>query len=365
MTGVVVAVLVFLGIVFAGYGYFLLLLLKYPEPVFAHEVFTIATDDRWQIKLYRRRPKQGLGEPVLLCHSLSSNHLNFEIPAGESMVDALCEAGYECWTIDTRACRSAVPPPGIRQLSATLDDVLLKDLPAALAFIRSKTGFSKVHWIGHSMGGMLLYAYALKFGPDQIASGVTLAAPPGFKNSKLLNRAVLSAVAPFVHGPLSFFLRGLVPVFTLVHPKSKFVPINWDNVHPKLNNGELFHALEMPFPRIGRTMNYWAANRIWRMCGDTLDVQDRLPELQVPLLAVFGAADTLVPREQAKAFFQSLAISDKKMLMLSKHNGCSENYNHIELVFSVKGKEEVFEPAVEWLKAHPAGPRKVKHHGQS
>jgi polyhydroxyalkanoate synthase len=358
MSPILIGALAALGLFILFYGYFLLLLLRYPDPVHADEVHTIPTEDVWQIRLYRRRPRGGKGEPILFCHSLSSNHLNFEIPRGESIVDVLSEAGYDCWTFDTRACRSAIPPRGTRKLSATLDDVLLKDLPAAVAFIKEKSGFDRVHWVGHSLGGMLLYAYVLKFGPDDIASAVTFGAPPGFKHTRLPSRTLLTTVAPFTYGLMSFFFRGLIPVATVIHPKSDLIPINWDNAHPKLTNAELFYAVEMPMPRIGGELSGWASKGVWRMCADSLDVQERLPELDVPLFAVFGGADPLIPQEAAESFFTSLRTKDKKLAVLSKHNGYSANYSHIELVFALNGREEVFDPVLAWIQAHPIKARR-------
>ncbi len=359
MSPILIAALVALGLVFAFYGYFLLLLLRYRDPVRADEVHTIATEDGWQISLFRRRPRGGKGEPILFCHSMSSNHLNFEIPGGHSIVDVMSEAGYDCWTIDTRACRSAISPRGTRKLSASLDDVLLKDLPAAIAFIKEKSGHGRVHGVGHSLGGMLLYAYALKFGSGDIASGITFGAPPGFKNTNLPSRKFLTTVAPFTYSLMSFFFRGLIPFATVIHPKSNLLPINWDNVHPKLTNAELFYAVEMPVPRIAKELSGWSSKGIWRMCADTLDVQERLPELDVPLFAIFGGTDPLIPEEAAEAFFASLQTKDKKMVVLSKHNGYSANYSHMELVFAINGREEVFGPALEWVKSHPVKGRRA------
>ena len=353
MIGIAVAVAVVLGLFLLGHGYFMLLLMHYPEPARADEVHTVHTEDGWQIMLHRRRPRHGHGEPVLLCHSLSSNHLNFEIPAGESVTDVLVEAGYDCWGIDTRACRSAVPPRGVRKGSATIDGALLKDLPAAIAFIMEKTGYPKVHWIGHSLGGMLLYAYALRFGADHIASGVTWGSPPGFKGMRYRKRAALNVVALFAHGIMEYFMRVLIPLATRLHPKTHLLPINWDNVHPNLSNAELFYSVELPAPRFAIQMDAWTSSGTWIMCDGTLDVQERLPELTIPLLAVFGAKDPLVPLHKAKAFFDSLAHEDKKMLVLSQQNGCEMDYNHMELAFARNGRHDLYEPIAAWLAAHP------------
>ena len=353
MTGLVIAAAALCGLVLLAKGYFAFLSMRYPEPVQANEMHTIATKDGWQILLYRRLPREGRGEPVLLCHSLSSNHLNFEIPAGESLVDVLSEAGYDCWGIDTRACRSAVPPRGARKGSATLDGVLLHDLPAAVAFILERTGYSQVHWVGHSLGGMLLYAYALRFGPAQLAGGVTLGSPPGFKGSRLAVRPWISAIAPLFHGVMEYFMRALVPFATRRHPRTELLPINWKNVHPKLSDAELFHAVEMPAPRIAAQMELWASRGIWTMCDGTLDVQARLPELTVPLLAVFGGVDPLVPLREARDFVESIAAASKQMLVLSRANGQEMDYSHIELVFARNGRLDLYEPIVAWLRAHP------------
>lgn len=356
MTGIVIAAATLTGLFLLGKGYFILLRIHYPKPPRADEVHSIRTEDGWQITLHRRCPRQGRGEPVLLCHSLSSNHLNFEIPAGESLVDVLIEAGYDCWGIDTRACRSAVPPRGVRKGSATLDGALLMDLPAAIAFIRETTGYPKVHWIGHSLGGMLLYAYALRFGADHIASGVTWGSPPGFKGMRFRKRTLLNAVAPFAHGIMEFFMRALIPVATRLHPKTHLLPIEWDNVHPRLSNAEVFHSVELPAPKFAIQMDAWTSSASWIMCDGALDVQERLHELTVPLLAVFGAKDPLVPLHKAKSFFDSLAHEDKKMLVLSRQNGCEMDYNHMELAFARNGRRDLYEPIAAWLAAHPMHP---------
>lgn len=352
MTGFVIAITVVLGLYLLGKGCFMLLQIRYGEPAQADEVHTVRTEDGWQIALHRRRPRRGRGEPVLLCHSLSSNHLNFEIPAGESVVDVLVEAGYDCWGIDTRACRSAAPPRGVRKGSATLDGALLMDLPAAIAFIGETTGYTKVHWIGHSLGGMLLYAYALRFGAARIASGVTWGSPPGFKGMRFRKHVLLNAVAPLAHSMMEFFMRTLIPLATRLHPKTQLLPINWKNVHPKLTNAELFHSVEMPAPKFAIQMDAWTTSGTWIMCGGALDVQDRLHELTIPLLTVFGAADPLVPLHKAKAFYDSLAHEDKKMLVLSKANGCAMDYSHMELAFARDGRRDLYGPIVAWLSAH-------------
>src|SRR5262249_28294059 len=154
-----------------------------------------------------------VGDPVFFMHSLSSNHLNFEIPHGHSLVDYLVKHGYDCWTFDSRACRDARPPQGISRNSANLDDLLTKDIPAALRRIRELTGCPGIHWVGHSMGGMLFYAYDLKFHGDGVASATTLGSPPGFKAYRTHPREGLVWFNRRAHSMVSHAFRGLAPYF--------------------------------------------------------------------------------------------------------------------------------------------------------
>ena len=103
-----------------------------------------------------------------------------------------------CWVVSRAAVLFAPPPsaptdappptsasaPAENVNDPTVDDYVLLDIPAALDYIRKTTGFSQVHWVGHSMGGMLLYAYDALFDGGAVASGITLGSPIGFQNVK-------------------------------------------------------------------------------------------------------------------------------------------------------------------------------------
>ena len=128
-----VIVMLLIGLfVLAPIAYFLFLQRRYREPAHAHEIHRVTTEDGWKLRLHRRKPEREAGDPIFFMHSLSSNHLNFEIPHGYSLVDYLVKHGYDCWTFDSRACRDAVPPRRGVRMKATVDDLLTKDIPAAL-----------------------------------------------------------------------------------------------------------------------------------------------------------------------------------------------------------------------------------------
>ncbi len=351
---VILAIIVVILIVVLAFNSYLRALQKrYRAPVIASEIHTVVTEDGWTLYLYRRAPANGQGEPVFLCHGLATNHYNFLLPAHASITDALVEAGYDCWLVDLRACSTAVPPPGASNLDATMDDLLLRDIPAVLDRITKATGYDKVHWIGHSMGGMLLYAYELRFGNARLASAVTLGAPIGFGGVRHKSHSFLVAIAQYVHGFMANAFRALTPLISSRKFKVRLLPINWDNTDKSIGAAEVYHAMELPLPHIGGQMNAWASTQSWTMCGGALDIPARLNELQTPLFALFGRSDPFIPQNRARAFFDALPNPDKKFLVLSKENGHSSDYNHIDLAVSTNGPAEVQQPIVEWIKAHP------------
>jgi pimeloyl-ACP methyl ester carboxylesterase len=349
----IVMVLVVLGLVLAALIAWLAVETSYRAPVHADEVHMVTTADLWRIRLCRHKPRGGRGEPVLLCHGFMSNQYNFANPPGESMADALAAAGYDSWLIDLRGARSSVPPFGRSLNDPAIDDYLLRDIPAALEYIRKATGYPKAHWVGHSMGGMLLYAYDAVFGPARLASGTTLGSPIGFAGVIFRRPTELLLIRRVSRTLFRCFQRILVSILETFHPNLTGVPINWNNMNPKMDARALFSMVEAPPIRVAEDLVAAVETRTWRVNGGQVNVFAELRRLRVPLLAIFGAGDPLVPVHTVRAFFDAIRNSDKKLLILAKENDHAADYSHVDLVVGPRCKAEVFDPIVAWFRAHP------------
>ena len=319
----------------------------------ASEIHTVRTADGWHITLFRYRAATGAGEPVFLCHGVMENQFTFSSPPGHSLIDVLTEKGYDCWHIELRGNRSSLPAIRHRRSEGRFDDYLLYDIPAALKFIREATGIQKVHWIGHSMGGMLLYAYELVHGAREIASATTLGTPPGFEGAPALRPKFLLAALAFSPGLFDIVLRCLAPTFPMFKIPISIAPINWNNVHPDIGPATFFNLVETPTYDVADKLTRWGVTKTWRVNNTKVDVISGLKTLRVPLFAIFGEVDAFIPVANGRKFFDALPTDDKKLLVLSKKNGHVEDYNHVDLVMARNGREEVYEPIAEWLAAHP------------
>jgi pimeloyl-ACP methyl ester carboxylesterase len=334
-------------------GYMIVLMLRYPKPQRADEVHTVKTADGWNIQLFRRKGRAATGEPVLFVHGLAANRLNFEVPAGASLVDTLAAEGYDCWSIELRCCESAAPPEGRDIRDISFDDYLYKDLPAAIAHIRETTGHAKVHWVGHSMGAMLLYAYDVVFKNEDLASGVSLGGPVGFKNISFAPPAVLFRLTMVAPKFARTILRAMVPCVWTFKPKLFGFPVNWDNLHPDVDSRTLFNLIEAVPPQVAHEFDGWLNTGSWRVKGGQVNVSAHLKDIRVPLLVICGKEDPFTPEPETQQFFDALPGKDKQLLFLSRQNDASTDYDHVDLVFGSKSKAEVFAPVLEWIEQHP------------
>lgn len=319
----------------------------------ADEIHFVTTGDGWQIRLCRYRSKSNGGEPVLLCHGAFGNQFNVASPDGDALVDVLTERGLDCWAIDFRGTRSSLAPHRMSRVEVKVDDFLLKDIPAAIEYVCDATGHPQVHWAGHSLGGMLMYAYELIHGRDRLASGASMGTPPGFEGVRLSNPAHLVTFVSKFPRFAALWQRAVAPLLPVLRLNLAVSPINWKNMHPKVGPVSFFSMLELLPPRVAEELLLAANANTWLADRGSVEVFEKLPALKVPLMLVYATLDPLAPPASGQTFFDALRTKDKRILVLSKANEHFANYNHIDLLFARFGRREVFEPVAKWFAAHP------------
>ena len=82
--------------------------------------------------------------------------------------------GFDVWIVSLRGDEGTTPPSRRARRSISFDDYARYDMAAAVDAVRERTGSETVSWVGHSLGGMLLYAW-LSQRPETISAGVAAA----------------------------------------------------------------------------------------------------------------------------------------------------------------------------------------------
>lgn len=334
-----------------AYAYFIYTIAN-QEKINTNEVYYVRTKDLWEIRLCRFRNNFEKKPPILFVHGFGSNQNNFLLPFEYSIVNYLKNNNFDCWTIDMRGCKSSKPPFGRTHHDATIDDVLLYDLPSVIDFILKMSGYKKLFWVGHSLGGMLLYAYLIHYGSEKIAGGITLGAPIGFLKTEMVIPLSLVKIQKQFPNAVFLLFRMLIPILKFFKIGNSLFPINPSNMNPNMTAWDLCKMVEPPSTKMVEEMIPWLNEKKWTMLNGQLNILEHLSELNIPLLLFYAPDDPFVNLECAKDFFNSLKFNDKEMLILSTDNGCKHNYNHCDLAFGENGEEEVFKPIKDWLDKH-------------
>ena len=158
------------------------------------EEISVRTDDGWTLVLTRYRPvaqsfaQPLFGVPLLLVHGYTQNRRAWS--SGE-FVKSMLYFGADLFLLELRghgksgidAQRRAARANG-GELPADLDyewdldSYLLFDLPAAVREVKRASGRERIFYCGHSLGGILGYAYATLF--DDLQGLITIGSPSDF-----------------------------------------------------------------------------------------------------------------------------------------------------------------------------------------
>lgn len=340
------------------------------EELATPEELPVETPDGWTLVLTRYRPRpqpfaQPLhGVPLLLVHGYTQNRHAWE--AGE-FVRAMAYFGIDLFLLELRGHgRSGVelqlrrartegrPLPADIEWAWSIDDYLLGDLPAAVAAVKRASGYDRIFYCGHSLGGILGYAYATLY--DDLLGLATIGAPADLARMPLWVRA--AGWAPLVLFPLvdlallgANLVRlgartighasGLLPTGTRFEPwRFRRIPFRalfaWlerrlDGEQPRLGSG----PVRLPDPLIYRSGNV-ALSALrpllregatdeprataeqfgrWLRRGELVcyrlrhDVLAALPRIRIPVAIFFGDEDPFASVATTRVVYRSVSSS--------------------------------------------------------
>jgi len=324
------------------------------------QLFYAETVDGWKIALYRYLPKDGGIEgqaPVLLCHGLGANRYNLDAPGRLSLARWLVGKGFECWVVELRGAGKSTRPTlfNDKKFNWNFDHYVKCDIPAALTLIQQTTGKDQVHWIGHSMGGMVAYAYLMTHDPAPIRSIVAIASPSfAHVAHPLIDRLTpLRRILKYLPRiPYAGASALLVPVMPLFKPTLGRLFANPKNMRTiDLQCLVAMVPQDLPLSLLGQVLD-WYADKGFVDDYKRLEYFRELGRIETPALIMSGACDRLTPPDDLRYVYDQINSSDKKFMLFGKETGCHHNYGHIDLVLGKHVHDEVFPHIHRWLAKH-------------
>jgi pimeloyl-ACP methyl ester carboxylesterase len=315
------------------------------------------TADGWRLALGRYRPRQAVAgrEPVVLCHGLGANAYNVDFDEERSLARWLAARGWDVWVMEVRGVgRSRRPPPGWKRAPWSFDDLVRLDVPAVLDLVRAKTGAARVHWVGHSMGGMLAFAFLQGPAAEQVRSLVAVASPATFEHGSALPLPIglVPRFRRLGHVPQRAPARWLAPFAGWFHVPGSDIALAKGSLEGRIVRRVMANLAEdLPYGVAEQFVDWLHAGDFRNVAG-TRSWRDGMARVRTPTLFVAGTADRLAVPDAVRAGYERLGTADKEYRLLGKAHGQAADYGHGDLLLSRRAPAEVFPLLEDWLLRH-------------
>ncbi len=353
-----------------------------------------STDDGLTLSLRRYKPERLSQDknPVILCHGFSYNLLFWDLDEKVSLPRYLAKRGYDVWSLSLRgSCPSSQPfnssfrrltrfnihPETLKTLKTRLvtdikmkdwsvDDHIQFDVPAAIRFVCEKTNHQKVHWIGHSLGGMIMFAYL-----EQQA-----------QHAETVKSFVAIAAPMTVFHPLNKPFKFLLDIEFAIKAGAKVVgtsaPATWGAIFGNLNTpmDKLFYNNKNMEGGILRSLFYRAEEEMgtkqrlqlmhmvkteqFASLDQSMDYTANLAKVTAPTFLLCGTVDNMATVGAVKYTYRQIQSEDKRFRMFGRVNSHKNDYGHNDLVIGEHAKKEVYPTILDWLDEHPCLPHEME-----
>ena len=305
-----------------------------PPTLVPAETPTYTTDDGCTNQL-RHYPADGA--PVLLVHGMGANHYNYDFREEVSLAAYLQAEGWDVWVVGLRGDPGSEPAEKRQEKVYTFDEFAAHDLPAAVDRVLELTGEEQVGWVGHSMGGMLLYAY-LRQHPDRVAAGVAVSSPVQFGEQPPLH-GVVRHTGWTVPGQGRVRQDVAAKAFApLAYNNPIIRKLTWrPNMDPAVTRGLAKVAIEDMPHAFTRQVLTWLDGRAF-VDGDGRSWVE--PHRGTPLMVMGGDKDLVAPWDNVHP--ACAVYSPCELVHLSPDGGFDRHYGHLDPMLGVTAERDVY-----------------------
>ena len=301
--------------------------------------------DGWEAPLLRYPPRPGgSGEPLLLAHGLGTGTVALDFRETRSLARAAWSRGYDVYLLSHRGDRGSVPPTRAR--SFDFDDIVDLDLPAALAAVRRVNGAERVLWLGHAMGGQLLYGHLARGGAEDLVAGIALCAPVRFEPPH--SAARVAAIAARLLPPgWRIPARGMHRLLAPFGAPGGLQALADDTEGADLR-GLMLDGMENLEAGLVRQVARWVSTG--SMCDrhDRFDYVAALTGMRLPMMVVAAGGDRTCSPAAARP--AALAM-DARQLRWEELDG---GWGHLDVLVGRRAADELFPLLLDWLDEHRA-----------
>lgn len=303
----------------------------------------VLTNDGQRLALWRVRPTGASRGAVLLLHGLSANRFAFHWP-GRSLAEYLGAEGFDCYVAELRGAGESA-----RELTTwSFHDYLEHDVPALLDAVRKTSGQERVHFVGHSMGGILMMCHGILTGGAGLLSGTALASALDYGTGGSGFGPVLKlkpVLEQLTSVPWGAAMQVLAPLLARIPDPLAGFNFHPDNAEPALVRAVYANAFTaIPTALLGSLATTFEPGGLKSRSGDSFLV--KAGAFQAPLLLIAASDDRQCPLPALEATAQATRA---KVLRFGSAYGHLAEYGHFDLLLGRHAPAEVWPALAAWL----------------
>ena len=282
------------------------------------------------------------GKPIILCHGLGSNRNTYLLPAQKNIVHMLLEGGWDVWLAELRG--HGLSKTGIDWGSPWDVNDYIEDACAFINYVSCQTSGQSVHWIGHSLGGIIGIAMASLPEPPPVASVTAVASSFFYSDSGWARLSFLVPVLTSVSFlPADMLMRSQAPLsFRFVSTITDSFMAWRSNVNPDVGR-ELLKTNFEPISKRVTLQLETGMSPAGILHRDGTPFTAGLCNCKVPIFMMAGDRDKQCPSPSVKMLFDLLPESaSNRYQCFGTNHGCVDHYGHFDLLIGLRFEQEVF-----------------------
>jgi pimeloyl-ACP methyl ester carboxylesterase len=254
----------------------------------------------------------------------------------------LLEGGWDVWIVELRG--HGLSKAGVDwQCPWDVDDYIT-DARSFAAFVSDQACGAAVHWVGHSLGGIIGIAMACLLPPPPLAS-VTGVGSSFFYSDSVFSK--LSFLVPVLTSlsflPADAIMRAQSPLsFRFVSNVTDAVMAWRSNIDADVGRALFSSNFEPISKRVTLQLaTGLSAAGILHREGEPLSCG--LSKCNVPVFLIAGDRDKQCPSRSVQILFELLPRSEScRYACFGKDQRCIDHYGHFDLIMGLRFEQEVF-----------------------
>ena len=293
------------------------------------------------------------GFPLVLCHGFTSTEYTYDIGERRSLAAYLAERGFDVFVVNLRGRGEGYSiPEKLKKRGWGVSDYVRYDVPAIISGVLNKSGSDKLFWVGHSMGGILIFWHESLGGDERVAGIVAVSSPASFRAMDEYTKHLFS-YCPLL--PCCGVLPTEAPAKVMA-PLARFNPKFSEWV---ANPSDFPQDIEARY--MYNSVPDISVREVKDFCllGEQGELVDRrtgfvmrynLQKVKIPIIVIAGTGDNLAPPHNVYPFYSLSSSFDKTYIEFGEKNGFSHDYGHGDILIGDHSYDEVFPVIADWLK---------------